>query len=44
MIEKIRDFFPGVGKKLIDVNFYNPFCKCFIEDALYQFFLATLES
>jgi hypothetical protein len=44
MIEEIRDFFPWVWKKLIDVNFYLPFCKCFIEYALYQLFLITLES
>lgn len=44
MIEEIRHFFPGVGNKLIDVNFFLPFCKRFIEDALYQIIFATLES
>ena len=44
MIEEIRHLFPGVGKKLIEVNVLLPINKGFLQDALYQLFLVTLES
>jgi len=44
MIEEIRQLFPGVGKKLIEVYFRLAFSKGLIEDALYQLFLSALES